>query len=275
MQFLKKIFNFYIFSNVHVALGVFCLTKITLFGYGVQGNTSAFFVFFSTIISYNFIRYYRVADIVSWFSDWMNSKKSEIFILIIISLVFIGIFAVELKLKAILWLLPFVLCTFFYVVPIPIFKESLRKIPGIKLFLIAISFAGATVLFPLVQNDIAIGYNEWIIFIQRFLFVVLITIPFDIRDLNCDDKSMKTLPQSIGIKNAKIIGVLFGLNFIILEFFKEPVVYAQVVIILIVTFTSSLFLIKANKIQTKYYSAFWVEAIPIFWWMLILGISIF
>ena len=273
MQFLKRFFDFYIFSNIHVALGAYCLTQITLLNYGIHENTAALFVFLSTIVAYNFIRYYRVSIIVNWFSEWLKSKRKGIFLLTLICSVFMGILTFELKIKAVLWLVPFVLCTFFYAVPVPIFKEPLRKFSGVKLFLIAISFAGITVLFPLVQNSISIDYNEWIVFIQRFLFVVLITIPFDIRDIHCDDESIKTLPQSIGVKNAKIIGVLFGLLFIVFEFFKGPVDNIQVVIVLIVAIISSIFLINSKEKQSKYYSAFWVESLPIFWWILILGFS--
>lgn len=164
-------------------------------------------------------------------------------------------------------------CTFFYVVPIPIMKESLRNIPGIKLFLIAISFAGSTVFFPLVQNGISIGYNECIVFIQRFLFVVVITIPFDIRDIHCDDITMKTLPQSIGIKSAKIVGLLFGILFFILELFKETVVDINMYILFTIALGSSIFLFFSKENQSKYYSAFWVESLPIIWWILILVFS--
>lgn len=275
MQSLKRLFDFYIFSNIHVAIGVFCFAKITLLHYGILENNSSLFVFFSTIVAYNFIRFYRTTDIKNWLSDWLNYNKSTLYVLVLICVVGVSILGLTLKTKALLYLFPFIICTFFYVVPIPILKASLRKIPGVKLFLIAFSFAGITVLFPLVQNDILIGYNEWIIFMQRILFVVLITIPFDIRDLYCDDASMKTLPQSIGVKNAKIIGVLFGLLFVMLEFFKEPVDYFLVVITLVVTIISSLFLIMSNKKQTKYYCAFYVESMPVFWWILFLSIRNF
>lgn len=71
----------------------------------------------------------------------------------------------------------------------------LRNIPGLKLFLIAFSWAGITVLFPLIQNYMSIRITDWITFIQRFLFVLVITIPFDIRDINYDNNELKTLPQ--------------------------------------------------------------------------------
>lgn len=274
MQFLKKVFELYIFSNIHVAVGTFCLVKITLLSYGVSENKTAFFVLFSTISAYNFIRLYRITDIAYWFSDWLKSNKVVLYIITSISILISLFLALSFQLKAFLWLLPFGIFTFFYVLPFPFKNIPLRNIAGIKLFLIAISFAGITVLFPLVQNDMTINLNAWIHFIQRFLFVMLITIPFDIRDLHVDNKSLNTLPQMVGLKKTKIIGVLLGVLIVMLEYLKQPIEVNQMIIIFIIVIFSILFLINSKEKQSKYYSAFWVESMPIFWFLLIiLGIN--
>lgn len=269
MQFLKKIIDFYIFSNLHVALGTFCLVKITLLPFHIYESSSALFVLLSTVISYNFIRFYRISDIKTWYYDWLKKYKIFLFILTGISFFALIYLFFSLQLKAIMWLLPFSFFTFFYIIPLPFKNISLRNVPGVKLFIIAISYAGITVLFPLAQNDIPITINEWILFIQRFLFIVIITIPFDIRDLYCDNESMNTLPQKVGVKKSKLIGVFFGMLFLMLEFFKNPTNDKYLIINLIVVITSILFLIFSKEKQSKYYSAFWVESLPIFWFLLI------
>lgn len=274
MQFLKRLFQFYIFSNIHVAIGTFCLVKITLLSYGISENNTALFVLFSTIIAYNFIRFSRISNIVNWFTDWLKANKTALYTLTIISVLSASFLAFSFQIKAFLWLLPFGIFTLFYGLPFPFKNIPLRNFAGIKLFLIAISFAGITVLFPLVQNDMNIDLDVWITFMQRFLFIVLITIPFDIRDLKIDNKSLKTLPQMVGVKKAKIIGVLLGVLFVFLEFFKQPIDEKQLITILIASIISILFLINSTKKQSKYYSAFWVESLPIFWFLLmILGLN--
>lgn len=269
MSFLKKIIDFYIFSNIHVAVGTFCLVKITLLNYDIEESETALFVLFSTIFVYNFIRFFRISEIKNWYLDWLKKYKSALYILSFFSILITGYLAVGFKLKSILWLLPFTFFAFFYVVPLPFKNISLRKVPGIKLFLIAISFAGVTVLFPLVQNDIVISTNEWLLFFQRFLFIVIITIPFDIRDLDYDNKSLNTLPQKLGVKKAKFLGLLFTILFIVLELYKQPINNTQLIVGLIVIVASILFLIFSKENQSKYYSAFWVESLPIFWFLLI------
>lgn len=275
MSFFKKIVNFYIFSNLHVAASAFCLVKITLLANGVEENKTALFVFLSTIVAYNFIRFYRMSGIVNWFSEWMDEYKNVLYIISALSLVFAGFLAIQFQLKVFLYLLPFALLTFFYGFPLPFKKIPLRNVPRIKLFVIGLSFAGVTVIFPLVQNDISLSMNHLLTFIQRFLFIVLITIPFDIRDLHCDIESLNTLPQKFGVKKAKIIGVLCAILFVLLEFFRQPIDDVQLIVGLIVIVISTVFLIFSKEKQSKYFSAFWVESLPIFWFLLIfLGLNL-
>lgn len=273
MQFLKRFFQFYIFSNIHVAIASFCLVKITLLQNNIIENTTALFVFFATIVSYNCIRFFRISDVVNWFSDWLKIHIKLLYSLALISFFALMFLGLKMQFKALLWLSPFVVFTFFYGISLPFKNKPLRKIAGIKLFLIAISYAGITVLFPLVQNNIEITSTFWITFMQRFFFIFLITIPFDIRDLHCDSESLKTLPQLFGVKKAKIIGLIFGFLFVLSEFLKSPFEINQTIIVLIVAVFSSLLLMNSKEKQSKYYSSFWVESIPIFWFSLVYFIA--
>ena len=135
----------------------------------------------------------------------------------------------------------------------------------VKLFLIAISWAAVTVIIPLVQHQIHIGSTEIILFVQRFLFVAAITIPFDIRDVTYDKEELKTLPQAIGVPKSKWLGILFLMLFLGLEFFKTTVVTEQLRIHFFIAVVTLLFLVKSTEDQNKYYSAFFVESLPMVW----------
>ncbi len=271
MQAIKRIFDFYIFSNIHVAFAVFCLTKITLLSHSIESNLLPWFVFFSTITSYNFIRLYKVFDINSWTSKFVKQYKKGILGLTFISLLIIIYLSFLLKLTTLLTLIPFGLFTLFYVIPLPIKKNNsltLRSVAFLKLFLIAISWAGTTVLVPMINYDIELGDNEMVTFIQRFLFVVAITIPFDIRDINFDAINLKTIPQIFGVQRSKTVGLLFLMMFLGLEFLKNPMEIEQFRIHLIIAVFSLIFLFRATSKQNKYYSAFFVESLPIVWFLL-------
>ncbi len=275
MGTLKRFFDFYIFSNIHVALAAFCLTKITLIENEIESNLLPFFVLFSTIVSYNLIRFYNALENKIWFVVFIKKNKKTLLGLTFLSLGILIYQSFFLNFKAIITLIPFGFLTLFYVIPFPWNKSNsftLRSVAFLKLFLIAISYAGITVLFPLINYSIEVESNEIIMFIQRFLFIVVITIPFDIRDLNFDNKNLKTLPQVIGIQKSKVVGLLFLMLFLGLEFLKNST-EANYRINFIIALISLFFLLKATQDQNKYYSAFFVESIPMIWLLLLVFIK--
>ena len=275
MHFLKKILDFYIFSNIHVALAGFCLTKITLVQYGIESNLSPFFVALSIIISYNFIRFFEIKyKRLQWFKSWFYNHKIGLLLLVAVSTVLLGYitFFYSFKLKSVVILFPFAFMTLFYVVPL--FKTtkveiSFRNFPFIKIVSIAISWAGITIFFPLYEAGIVFTSNVYIEFFQRFLFLVVIIIPFDIRDMHIDPKTLKTLPQILGVNYAKIVGYTLLLIHILCENFKENRDNSSMYVLIIISIVTAIFLQFSTPKRTRYFTSFWVEAIPIFWYGLI------
>jgi len=76
---------------------------------------------------------------------------------------------------------------------------GLRSFPGMKLPLIAITWAWATVLLPLSAEGLEL--NVWA-FSGQMLFIAGITVPFDVRDMNQDADALGTLPQRLGAHRA-------------------------------------------------------------------------
>lgn len=273
MRTIKQVFDFYIFGNIHVGIATFCLTKLSLETYGISNNLVPLFVLFSTILVYNFIRLRKVFTNEHWLSFFLSENKNAVLVLSIISFMFILFQSFFLKVKSIIALIPFGLAALFYVSPISFnhqFSFSLRSIAFFKIFLIAFTWAGVTVLFPLINYEIFIGLNEVILFIQRFLIIVVITIPFDIRDLSYDHENLKTLPQVIGLKRSKVFGMFFLMLFLGLELFKNSSDNIGLRNNFLIALISMFFLIRANEDQHKYYCAFYVESIPILWFFLYL-----
>ena len=274
MSWAKQIFHFYINSSIHVALASYALTWITLlqFDLGYDKN-SLYFVFFATITGYNFVKYFGIAkfhhrSLASWL------KAIQIFSLF----AFIGLafYAYQLLLNTKLLIAVLGLITFLYAIPLlpkTYFiddQSNLRQISGLKVYAIALVWALATVLLPIIQNHVKIDDDVVITNIQRFLFVIVLMLPFEIRDLNYDSIKLGTIPQRIGVKKTKIIGILLLIPFFFLEYFKDDLNATHLIINLIITFITALFLVFSNKNQSKYYSAFWVEGLPIIWLILFL-----
>ncbi len=261
----KKIVDFYIFSNIHVALACFSLTKLSLLNWQNNTNVIPLFVFFATVASYNYIRLMRKKNIKSWLSLWLQNNKSALFLLSALSLLGASIFAINLTLKAILVLVPFTFLTFLYVLPKRLSQSlNLRNLPALKIFIIALSWAGITVLFPLIQFGIFSEKVLWL-FLQRFLFVVVLTLPFDIRDMPYDSKNLLTLPHLLGLRNVKIVGLVFLSLSVLIESYIFGTHSFWITIFIAISLAA--LLLKAGINQNKYYSAFWVEGIPILWLM--------
>ena len=273
MQILRSIFNYYIFSNIHVALGVFCFVKITLLSFDIGQNTTAIFAFFGTVLGYNFIRFLNVPNHTNWMAKWFVKKRVSIRILSLISALACVYFLKDLSVNALLLLVPFFIITFLYGVFSPKILLSLRNVPGIKIFLIAFCFAGITVLFPLVQNGVGITLVVWLLFLQRIFFVLLITIPFDIRDVDFDSEKLKTIPQIFGVKKAKVLGVILGVLSLVLQWLYLDREFIEIGAFSIVVLISIVLLIFATRKQSIYYSSFWVESMPIVWFCLVLLLS--
>lgn len=269
MQLLKRFFEFYIYSNLHVSLAVFCLTKLTLYQYDIEDKISPYFVFLATTISYNFIRFYNFNEINPEIALWMRSNKRKLILLNLICSIALLELIFKLKFEAYMLLIPLVFTTFFYSVPFSHQKKNLRSIASLKLFLIAITWAGITVLFPLKNNGIPFSNDIWLVFLQRFLFIMAITLPFDIRDVDIDKPEIKTLPQTLGVESSKLVGTIILILFFMIDFFRDLKNDSSILITLIITIVSVLFLNGASKKQGEYYSGFWVEAIPVLWFSLV------
>ena len=88
--------------------------------------------------------------------------------------------------------------------------------------------------------------------------------------LSNDDPHLKTVPQQIGVKRTKIVGLLLLLPFYLLEFFKNNFDKNQLIINLVLVILISFFMLFATEKRSKYYTSFWVESIPIVWWLLLI-----
>ncbi len=263
MNVLKKVFDFYIYSNIHVAIAAFSLVKVTLLGITAE-NDIPLFVFFSTVFSYNLIRFFSNVGNELSFSKLFEYNKKSLLFLSLISFAGMLFILFQHGLENIQLLLLMGVVTMLYGLPIDKHNSKLRNVKYVKIFLIAFVYAIITVVWPLQNYAIEIGSGKLVYTLQRFLFILLLTLPFDIRDLVFDSNSLQTLPQLLGVRKTKYFGLLLFLLISVLEFCKSvydlPFVF--------ISFLALILLILSSDKQSKYYASFWVEGIPILWLVL-------
>jgi len=268
MQVLKRIIDFYINSSIHVALAVCGLVWVTLLNFNVGANLDfVFFIFFATITGYNFVKYFGLAKfhhrrLASWL------KAIQIFSLL--CFVALAYYTFKLKTETIFYFIGLGLITFLYAIPFlpkKIFVQAgnLRAIGGLKIYVIAFVWTCVTVLIPLLNENYVLDNDMVIEFVQRFLYVVIATLPFEIRDMKYDSLKLATIPQKIGVYKTKVIGVLLIVLVFLLEFFKDEFYVNKTIILSVICVLLLFFLLFSTKNQKHYYSSFWVEGIPILW----------
>lgn len=277
MNILKHLLNFYINSSIHVALAVVSLTWITLIEYDISFDQNVlFFVFYASIIGYNFVKYFGIAK--SYYRRVTNWFKT-ILVFSFLCFFLMCYYVYQLQTNTLLCVLGFGIITLFYAVPFlpkDMFldsKNNLRSIGGLKIYVIAIVWSGVTVILPLINNNYTVGVDVLITGLQRFVLIIVLMLPFEIRDLQFDSLKLATIPQKIGLKQTKVLGVLLIIVFFFLEFFKDEIDIKKIIVLLIISVTTLLFLLFSKIQQGKYYSSFLVEALPIFWLILLLWLN--
>ncbi|MCH4829168.1 MULTISPECIES: hypothetical protein [Flavobacterium] len=271
-RFLKNIFDFYINSSIHVALAVFAFVQISCIEFHISNtNNVREFAFYGTIVGYNFIKYYELTRVRK--QVWHKQLK-WIVSLSFVSVLCCGYYFFQLNQITQIIAIGALLLTGFYTLPIVPKKTNFRNWSGVKIYLVALSWAIVTVWLPIFNTELVIKYDVVFYFIQRFFVVFVLMLIFEIVDLSKDKLSLQTIPQQIGVRQTKWLGYVLLVICVLLEVFKfnsngnfnNQLVALQ----LILPFFIAIALFFATPDRSKYYTSFWVEAIPIVCWVLCL-----
>lgn len=267
---LKSILNFYISSSIHVALTVLSLAIITMLNFEISLDFNlCLFIFFGAITGYNMVKYIGIAGL-HHLSLTKNLRLIQIFsFFIFLGLVFI---LFKLSYEVIIFAALMGFLTLLYILPFFGGGRNLRALAGVKIYFIAFVWCGVTVLLPLIGKIDLMFWDVLVEFMQRFLFVFVLTLPFEIRDLKFDMANLKTVAQVFGVRKTKIIGVLALFAIILLEFLKVNPDIRSAISLILISMLLGILLINSRIRQTRYYSSLWVEGVPIVWCLLLLGI---
>ena len=267
MKVGHALLNFYINNSIHVALSCCALVHLTFHMFQVEANENcALFVFFGTIVGYNFVKYdalVRVQKIK------LRVQLKLIAVLSFISLVLVAYFFFQLQLVTQIVSVLLLFITLLYTLPFFPNRKNARNWAGVKIYIVSLCWVGATVGLPVINAEIPITADFFLKCMQRFILVFVLILIFEIIDVENDDPHLQTVPQQIGVKRTKSLGILLLIPFYFLEFLKSNFDKNQLVVNLIMIVLLSFFVAFANAKRSKYYSSFWVESIPILWWLMV------
>jgi hypothetical protein len=270
MKVLKSILKFYINSSIHVALSCFALVQMTNFMFNIsEDKPIANFAFFGTIVGYNFVKYDSFARTHK--IKILTSLKL-IILFSVLSFLAVGFYFFQLQRITQIVSVGVLCLILLYTLPFFPNRKNARNWAGVKIYIVSLCWVGVTLVLPILDAGIAITSDFYLKSVQRFILVFVLILIFEIIDLANDDPHLKTVPQQIGEKNTKILGFALLVIFCVLELFNSNFKYniVHLVLVIIIATVTALFLAFANEKRSKYYTSFWVESIPIFWWVCVL-----
>lgn len=262
-----QILDFLLYSNIFIAL---CAVSQGMVTYWLIQDKPDIYVlgllFCSTLALYNFSilqskpekpensRFQRVR--------WIFSHYRLMITLTFISAIAIIPLSFFLNTSSKLLLIGLGLISIAYNLPIFSINDkrfSLRNIPGVKLFIIAMVWAASCVLLPIFaieeNNSVAITLNETILlFSKRFFFIAAITVPFDIRDIFQDKSNeLKTIPVIFGEKNSLLICQVLLATYLILLFSFTERIDGNFFALSLTIFLSGWLIFKSKWKKNEYY----------------------
>lgn len=170
------------------------------------------FIFSSTLFTYNFQRLLKIYFKINGSGErvnWILTHKVIVYSVTFFSLLFTLYFTVVFFEQV--WELFLIsgVISFFYVWRVPLLNgKNLRDLPAIKIYLIGFVWVIICVLMPSILSERSeINRDIFLISLVLFIFIISITIPFDIRDVNLDESSKKTIPQLIGVKASVYLSI--------------------------------------------------------------------
>lgn len=261
MGVLSRFFLGYVKGNFHVACMVLCFYEITQLRWGFSSFLNdQLLVLCLSFLAYNGIRHYP-------FVHFKQSFPPYYLALFFIAFFYSGFLFLGRSMEEQLLLFCCFLLSLAYTIPFPRKHKNLRNRYGLKIFIVALCWTLLTAVFPLLGLAV-FECAHYLFFVERFIMVVVATLPFEIRDSSADDQDLGTIPQLIGCHFTKLLGygLLLLLLFLIVFNPAFSLAEASAMGAMLLAYCLSLYFIQPSSPKNS--TLFWVEAIPLVGFMI-------
>lgn len=207
---IRKLSNLILYSSLWIAL---CAGAQVQYTYDVTGHVRGLDAFTGFVITATIALYsvHRIVGIrkVSRLSEQgrfaiILRYKSHIVLYGIAGACLALYFATRLPVVTLGFLLIPTVFSGAYVLPVNRNWMRIRDYPYVKIFVLSACWALITGVAPLIHTRHPFDLDMGLVFAERFLFVMAISLPFDIRDIYVDEVSdLRTIPQRLGVGVSK------------------------------------------------------------------------
>ena len=279
-------FEFLVFSHILIALcaaGQGLLTFILLQRPTIYWPILCI-LFFATLFTYNFrviLHYSRLNDAgaSSKRVAWIARHKLASSVIGIIALFAVVPFIFYLHLRTIIPLLVLGVLTIAYSFPFLQSKSAgLRQVPILKIFLIALIWASSSVLLPVMEIAPDLAPNRLLMLLaKRFIFVLALTLPFDIWDIKTDRiHKLITFATLLGERWTKTLSIALLLIDLALVYIFDYHLDVAVFSGLWTTFLiASAFVVYATSRRSDFYYLFFMDGLMLLQPCLIFAFRLF
>ena len=229
-MFIKKIAEFILFSSIFIAACAVSLCIETNVLLDISLNSFSFycFVFGATLVQYNL--HYSMKKVAVKNSErlsWTLRNKNLHFILLITGclLILFSFFSFHLQHFLILGVLGCI--AFLYSFPFLPFgkKKRIKDYGYIKIITLSLLWTLVTVWLPVSNLSVNAGLFAFV-FVKRFIFMFILCLLFDVRDIEIDDKeNIKTLAVMLGKKKSYSLSYFLLVLFVglsVIQYFFYP-----------------------------------------------------
>lgn len=280
---LKRILNPFIFGNIIIALCAFSLFLETylLLGVPLKVDGLSLLVFFATLSLYNLHRllnYKRIRpEDYGIITGWSAKHRFTILMLAIIGAGGVAFFVFQTTLPVFAVLTALAVTSVLYELPLIRYGKKLHRLRNLwmyKSLMIVLAWSITTALLPAVNSGIPLtDYGVLLIILERVLFIFLIAVCFDARDIAFDKKDeLKTIPIRYGMiftqKLYKFVSILFALVCGVHYFLLEQRIGVGMAMLLSAAVTYFV-ISRTNPRRSDYYYLFVVDGMLVLQFLLV------
>lgn len=260
MHLFRAIPGIYVNGSFHVSAVLVSLVAYTAMLSGLEVPAAYYgALFFGSVAGYNCIKYGA--------EPWKSRPKpgGQIRLIFWLSLLCLGIslfFLSKLPLRY-WWMLAGCggLAALYALPVLPGFR-NLRSFGLVKVPLVALIWVATSLWIPVWGTGNTLGWDLGWEGQIRFIWICLLMLPFEIRDMEYDPPSLRTLPRRWGVSATRWVGWCGAVLFFLMVGLKQDPGGCEWTSKGAAALMTGLAVQFSRRRQGPYFASFWVEGIP-------------